>query len=132
MNESNPEVLQAEIDRLQRQLEAARAAQGGDASAPYERAEVHAALGEQFASGGTEGASPAAAAPAQSAADPLDPQTAAQVQVLVNVAFTQGVAAAIAQARATQNAALVDALHDVLADQFHEQLVARSKVTPAP
>lgn len=131
MNESNPEVLQAEIERLQHQLEAARAAQGGDAAAPFERAEVHAALGEQFAAAGPEGAAPPAA---QSTATdtPVDPQVANQVQVLVNVAFTQSVAEAIKQARATGNAALVDALHDALADHLHQELLARSKVNPAP
>jgi hypothetical protein len=131
MNEANPEVLQAEIARLQQQLEATRSAQGGDTSAPFERGEVHTALGEQFSAGGPEGGTPVSSAPAADGAA-ADPQVANQVQTLVTVAFTQGVAAAISQARATGNAALVDALHDVLTDELHQQLLERSKVNPAP
>jgi hypothetical protein len=134
MNEQNPEVLQAEIARLQQQLEDARALQGSDASAPYERAEVHQALSEQFSgeSSGPEGAAVPPPAAASSDDDALPSDVANQVQVLVNVAFTQGVASAISKARATGNPALVDALHDTLADRMHEELLKRDKINPAP
>lgn len=53
-----------------------------------------------------------------------------QVQQLVNAAFTQSIAAAIKQARAIGNAALIDAFHDALVDELYQQLVERGKLEP--
>jgi hypothetical protein len=53
------------------------------------------------------------------------------VQQLVNIAFTQSLAAAVAQAVKNGNPALIDAFHDVLADELHKELLARQKLAPA-
>ena len=129
MAEYNPEAVQAEIIDLERRLQEKRAEQGGDAAAPYERSEVHAVVGEKIQqslpshqpapdTGGTQSWQ--------------DPALAGSVQQLVNVAFTQNVQAAIDQAIASGNPALIDALHDVLADELHAQLLERRKIEPAP
>jgi hypothetical protein len=137
MVEQNSEGIQQEIALLEQQLAAKRAELGQESDAPYERAEVHAALGERI---GQEGAAPsappppapsAAAGQAGSAASWQDPALAQQVQALVTVAFTQGVQQAIQQAVKTGNAALIDALHDILADELHAELISRQKVAPA-
>ena len=58
----------------------------------------------------------------------LSPELREQVQSLVNTAFTQSISQAIQQARATNNAALVDAFHDVLADELYKLLIERGKL----
>ncbi len=136
MAEQNPEIIEQEIALLEQQLAAKRAERGQDIETPYERTEVHEALGERM---GPEGVAPAtSSSPAPSSVAPgttgqswQDPALADQVQALVNVAFTQGVAAAIDQARKTNNAALIDALHDVLSDELHQQLVERGQLKAA-
>ena len=53
-----------------------------------------------------------------------------QVQKLVNTAFSQGIDDAIHQAVASNNAALIDAFHDVLVDQLYNELLMRKKIEP--
>ena len=128
MAEHNPEAVQAEIVDLERRLQEKRAEQGADSAAPYERSEVHAVVGEKI-----HQALPShQPAPAVGTQSWQDPALAAAVQQLVNVAFTQNVQAAIDQAIATGNPALIDALHDVLADELLAQLLERRKIEPAP
>lgn len=133
MTESNPEVLNQEIAALQEQIAQKRAELGQDASAPYERGEVHAVVGEkiqQQASG-----VPLPVAPSSGSGSDLpswqDPAIAMAVQELVTVAFTKGVDEAISQAFKSGNAAVMDALHDVLADELHQELVNRQLVQQA-
>jgi len=130
MTEQNLAQMEEQLAQLRDAIAAKRAESGADAAAPYEREEVHAALGEQMSA-----AAPAPQqAPAPTAGDVpswQDPALAGTVQQLVQVAFTQGVGAAVQQAVASGNAALVDALHDILADELHAELLARQKVAPA-
>jgi hypothetical protein len=132
MTELSSEVLQAQITQLEQQLAAKRAESGADAAAPYERAEVHVAVGEQI-----RAQMPVAATPSPTVSSGgtgkswQDPALAPTVQQLVNVAFTQSLAAAVAQAVRTGNAALIDAFHDVLADELHKELLNRQKLAPA-
>lgn len=136
MDQPNQEILQQQIVELQQQLDVARSQNGQDANAPYERSEVHAAVGRKIAE----------ASPSQQTTTPTvsvtpavgsdlpsyqDPALASQVQALVNTAFTDSVQAAIGQAVKTGNAALIDALHDVLTDQMHEELLKRQKIESA-
>jgi hypothetical protein len=121
--------LEQQVAALEQQLAQKRAELGQDTAAPYERSEVHAAIGEQIAP-----SMPVAAAPAPAGDVPSyqDPALAGTVQQLVNVAFSIGIQEAIKQAIASKNPALVDAFHDVLADQLHQELLNRQKITPAP
>ncbi|MBI2062954.1 MAG: hypothetical protein HYT61_01785 [Candidatus Yanofskybacteria bacterium] len=58
----------------------------------------------------------------------LSPELKEKVQELVNVAFQQTLETAIGQARATNNAALIDAFHDALVDELYNYLVERRKI----
>lgn len=131
MTEEPSGALESQIQVLERQLAEKRAELGGDTSRPYERAEVHAAVGEQIRQSipSYQAVVPAPVASAQSV---QDPSLVAPLQDLVNIAFTDSIQAAISQALASHNPALVDALHDVLTDQFHQELVNRQKIQPAP
>jgi dGTP triphosphohydrolase len=132
MAEPTTEVLQEQIAALEQQLAQKRTEAGADASAPYERAEVHAAVGEQIKQVVPSYQPAAPAATISDVPSYQDPAIAQTVQDLVNVAFTQSIQQAITQAAASKNAAIVDALHDVLADQLHQELLNRHKIEPAP
>ncbi len=58
----------------------------------------------------------------------LSPELKDKVQELVNVAFGKSMDVAIEQARATNNAALIDAFHDALVDELYSQLIERNKL----
>lgn len=132
MTEPDLTQMEQQLAALQEAIAAKRTQEGSDTAAPYERGEVHAAIGEQI-----QAAVPSASPVAQTAAPGADvpswqnPALAATVQQLVQVAFTQGVGVAIESAVKSGNAALVDALHDVLADEMHAELIARQKIAPA-
>lgn len=59
-----------------------------------------------------------------------DAQKAMQekLQHLVDLAFEQGLLAAIDQARKTDNPYLIDAFHDMLTDKLYQELVAQNKL----
>ncbi len=133
MAEMNPGTVQQEIADLERKLQEKRAELGAESAAPYERAEVHAEVGERIQQAGP-GFQPQQthATPAGDVPSWQDPRLADAVQQLVNVAFTESLQAAIDKAVASGNPALLDALHDVLTDELHAQLLERQKVAPAP
>ncbi|HXK36887.1 MAG TPA: hypothetical protein VJ553_04880 [Candidatus Paceibacterota bacterium] len=55
-----------------------------------------------------------------------------QVQELVDVAFNEGTTTAVEKARATGNAALIDALHATLSEpEMHDALESRGKLPAA-
>ena len=58
----------------------------------------------------------------------LSDELKSQVQQLVDLAFTKSVSDAVNQARATNNAALIDAFHDALVDELYNYLVERGKL----
>jgi len=59
---------------------------------------------------------------------PIPPELHQKVQALVNVAFIKSIDEAIKEARATNNAALIDAFHDLLVDELYQHLVERGKL----
>ena len=133
MAEGTPEIIQQQIADLERMLQAKRAELGGDSTAPYEHAEVHQAVGEKIQQQmPSYQPVPAPLPGASGSATPSwqDPVIAEQVQALVNVAFGEGLDAAVAAAVKTGNAAIIDAFHDLLRDQLIGELTARGKFTP--
>lgn len=128
MTEQNISAMEQQLAQLQESIAQARAHEGKDQSAPVERAEVHAAMGEQIQQS-VPSYQPAPATPASSTDIPEELR--APVQELVNLAFSDGVDVAIRKAQASGNDALIDALHDILTDQLHDQLLARGKIAPA-
>ena len=126
----HPEALEAEIQRLEQQLAQKRTERGADASAPYERTEVQAAVGEhiqQAVPSYQPSASSGGTVPSYQ-----DPALAASVQQLVNTAFTKSIKDALMEALKSGNPALIDAFHDVLVDELHQELLNRQKLQPAP
>jgi hypothetical protein len=72
-------------------------------------------------------AAAASATPAPSArAQNIDQER--QLKVLVDLAFTQGIDKAVEAARATENAYLIDKLHDTLVDELAERLRTEGKL----
>ena len=130
MNEQ-PDTLEQQIQQLERELAQKRTELGMDVTAPYERSEVHATVGEQIRDA-VPSYQPSTKGRGGDVPSYQDPALAQSVQELVTVAFTQSIQAAILQAAASHNPALLDALHDVLVDQLHQELVARQKIQPAP
>jgi len=129
MTEQNLTAMEEQLAQLQEAIAAKRQAEGSTLEAPVERAEVHEQIGKIRAQ--VEGAQPQPAAPSVSM-DTVPQELQQQLQELVTVAFTSGTAEAVSQARKTNNSALVDALHDMLADKFHALLLERHKLAEAP
>lgn len=127
---STPEIVQS----VEQGILEARAREGRDTLAPYERGEVAGQVtGEVDRIKSTLGISSGSAqSQEETDAAAQDPQLVAQVQALVNVAFSQDVGTAITQATATGNPAIIDALHDALIDHVHDELLNRQKIQPAP
>ena len=59
-----------------------------------------------------------------------DPALTEQVQSLVTIAFTKSLDEAIGEAVKTNNAALIDAFHDLLRDELLKELISRGKLKP--
>ncbi len=58
----------------------------------------------------------------------LSPELKDKVQELVNICFTDSIEQAVKQAKALDNPALIDALHDALIDEVHAALIERGKL----
>lgn len=58
----------------------------------------------------------------------LSDELKTKVQDLVNLAFTKGLAEAVKEVSKMNNAALLDAFHDVLVDQLYDVLVERGQL----
>lgn len=58
----------------------------------------------------------------------LSDELKVKVQDLVNLAFNKGLAEAVKEVSKMNNAALLDAFHDVLVDQLYDVLVERGKL----
>ena len=129
--------LELEIQQLERTLQEKRSAMGQE-GAPETlpgKELLHSVVGEKIqehisTSGQQPIPAPAPTAQPTDGGQPsyLDPQLQPQVQQLVDIAFTKTLAEAIQAAVKTNNAALIDAFHDVLVDQLYEELLARQKL----
>ena len=61
----------------------------------------------------------------------VTPVVAAKVNTLVAHAFTQGIAAAVKEAKKTGDPYFIDLLHDRLADEYYQKLLQARKVNPS-
>ncbi len=135
------EQINQEIADLERQLHEKREqlssqhATGELAELPHEKETLHEMVGEKIA----ENSLPSSAPTTQILTLPSLPVTAtpppqlteemkAQVQELVNTAFTHGVDPAIKIARVTNNAALIESFYDLLVDELYNYLIERGKL----
>lgn len=140
MPEATTHSLEQEIEKLQKQLTEKKTALGETQPAvpeqlPSDKELLRQVVGEQIQRHVPDyqpvprPAVPATPAPSGSDSPSyLDPALQPQVQRLVAVAFSKGIEAAIKEAGQTQNAALIDAFHDVIVDQLFRELVKRKFV----
>jgi hypothetical protein len=126
-------VIEQEIAQLEARLKEKKASlENGPQSVettPTDKEIVHQAVGEKIQQQIPQ-YQPASQKPASQGNQQsyLDPALQEPVQTLVNIAFGQGLEVAIKQAVATGNAALIDAFHDVIADQLYQELLTRNKI----
>ena len=137
-----PSNLEQEIAQIERDLASKRAAleerknAGEVQELPHEKETLHEIVGEKIAP------MPAPApemptitptpvvppAPSVQAPSYMSAELKEKVQNLVNVAFNKSLDEAIKEARATNNAALIDAFHDALVDELYNYLIERGKL----
>ena len=138
-----PNNLEQELAQIEQQLAEKRAVLGQQKEAgqiaelPHEKETLREVIGERIGapavpSTGTSVQPPTSNLPPPIIVDSpsyLSPELKEKVQELVNLAFTHTPDIAIKQARATNNAALIDAFHDALVDELYNYLVERGKLT---
>lgn len=61
--------------------------------------------------------------------DDDEKRTNKTLEELVKIAFEKGIAIAIKLSRQSDNAYLIDRLHDILLDKFYEELLKQNKIT---
>src|SRR3990167_5053407 len=135
--------LEQQITEMEQALATKRAQlegqqRAGEISAlPSEKETLHEVVGEkitELASAGTvpvqpvAGTVPGASNPPAEPPAYLSPELKDKVQALVSVAFTKSLAEAVQLLAKENNPALNDAFHDVLTDQFYEELVKQGKL----
>ncbi|MEK7151086.1 MAG: hypothetical protein AAB784_00015 [Patescibacteria group bacterium] len=137
-------LLEQEIAQIERDLASKRAAleeqqrAGTIKDLPHEKETLREVVREQYAMPAPTVQQPTPLASSGQTITPpppvadspsyLSPELKEKVQELVNVAFSQTPDAAIKQALATNNAALIDAFHDALIDELYNHLLERGKL----
>ncbi len=139
-----PNSLEQEIAQIEQDLTSKREAlerqkqTGAIPEMPHEKETLHEIVGEKIAPPLAGGPAPSApttpgvGVPTGSVGiEPpsyMSEELKNKVQELVNTAFSKTIDDAIKQARATNNAALIDAFHDALVDELYNYLVERGKL----
>jgi hypothetical protein len=123
MEQPSPEVLEAELADLSRQIEARRAELAAVSGVVTERELVHQTVSHEF------GVPAATAAPsaAEDYLDSLDDTTAGAVNDLISMVPTHGIKKALSAAR-EQDPVVLDAFHDALVDRLYDELKERGWV----
>ncbi len=130
MAEGQGNSLEQEIAGIEQELAKKREAlrEQKDAGAikemPHERETLHEVVAQRI-----QQVAPAPQpAPVPTTDVTVPPELFQKVQALVNVAFLKSIDEAIKEAKATNNAALIDAFHDLLVDELYTQLIERGKL----
>jgi hypothetical protein len=124
MEQPSPEVLEAELADLSRQIEARRAELAAVNGVVTERELVHQTVSHEF---GVPTATIAASAPAEDYLDSLDDTTAGAVNDLISMVPTHGIKKTLSAAR-EQDPVVLDAFHDALVDRLYDELKERGWV----
>ncbi|WKZ27278.1 MAG: hypothetical protein QY311_00785 [Candidatus Paceibacterota bacterium] len=128
MSEETHVQLEQDIRRLEGELAKKRATRDSVAEqSTAEHQDDHATLREVVREQ-IVGAPAPVSTPAHGPAVPLNDEQALQVQSLVQTALSQGLDVAVAAARETNNPAIIDALHDALADVYWKEMLQRGFV----
>lgn len=126
-----PEVFNQEIAELEAKLAAKKqellrtGAESTESAVFKQVVREHAAPGEQVqpVAPAHAGATPAAVSARTVTADEQQ-----KINTLVAFAFTKGLSAALAEAKKTGDAFFIDMLHDRLADEYYQKLLAARKI----
>lgn len=130
-------ILEQEIVKLERDLafkkqELEQKKESGEINElPHEKETLRQVIGEKIGLSKTNPSTDSGQASGgrkPTAALPFTDDIKAKVQELTNVAFGKSIEEAIKQARATDNAALIDAFHDALVDELYDYLIERGKL----
>lgn len=93
---------------------------------PHDKEILHSVVKEKISSALPQATTPPPSDDTNATAIP--PELHQKVQALVNTAFTKSIDDAIKEATMTNNAALIDAFHDLLVDELYSHLVERGKL----
>lgn len=136
----NPSSIEQEIARLEQQLQEKKLALGGQETGakeaiPSDKEILHEIVGEKIqenipAQPITPSSDAASVQPAPVVEPPsyLSPELKDKIQQLINLVFSKSLDEAIKEASKTNNAALIDAFHDVIVDELYNALVERKKL----
>ncbi len=137
-NSLEQEIAQIEQDLTSKREALERQKQTGAISEmPHEKETLREVVGEKLSQAPMPQPAPAVppapqlAVPPPPAVEPpsyLSEELKIKVQELVNTAFSKTIDDAVKQARATNNAALIDAFHDALVDELYNYLIERGKL----
>lgn len=135
-----PNNLEQEIAQIERDLASKRAVleeqqkTGALQEMPHEKETLREIVGEKIMPSPAPAPSTPSVKPSVVPPPPVEPpsymseELKAKVQNLVDIAFNKSLDDAIKEARATNNAALIDAFHDALVDELYNYLVERGKL----
>jgi hypothetical protein len=137
-----PNLLEQEIAQIERDLASKREVlekqkrAGAIPEVLHEKETLREVVGEKLGRAPAPQPAPAQPPAPQPAVPPpaveppsyLSEELKVKVQELVNTAFSKTISDAVKQARATNNAALLDAFHDALVDELYNYLVERGKL----
>ena len=125
-----PEVFNQEIADLEAKLAAKKQELMNSGVESPEKAVFKQVVREHVAPGEQSSASIPTASPttASTPARTTTPAEEQQINLLIAHAFTKGLAAAVAEAKKTGDAFFVDQLHDRLADEYYQKLLAARKI----
>ena len=139
MVENSPSIEQ-EIARLEQQLQEKKLALGGQETEikeeiPSDKEILHEIVKEKIrqnlpaAAPSAFGSQPSQpVAPLVEPPSYLNPELKDKIQQLVSLAFNKSIDEAIKEASKTNNAALIDAFHDVIVDELYNALIERKKL----
>ena len=125
-------ILQQEIAQIESALQTKREQlnnqreQGEVLQLPHEKETLREVVTEKFSS--IQQSAVPVPAPNTSGGS-VSPAFRDAIQQLVTTAFTKSIDEAIKQAKASSNAALIDAFHDILVDELYNNLVERGKLS---
>lgn len=136
--EGSPNILQTEIQQLERDLElkkrelGQKQESGEIAEVPREKETLRQVIGEKIQQTQPSRSQSALSDDNQQQSSVSPSSTSeefkSKIQELINIAFSKSISNAIKEARATGNAALIDSFHDTLVDELYNYLIERGKL----
>ena len=124
-----PSTIEQDIAELEKQLESKKAALEGEKS---EKDILHGIIGEKIQEHAPAyQAQPAPSSQTHAISEPpsyLSQELKEKIQSIVNLVFSGSLEDGIKEAAKSNNAALIDAFHDILVDELYDQLVERKKI----